>query len=696
MAANIRILYSSLFLYLSLSLLLPGWVSEVQAGQPGEPLLILNITPTGEDVTAVNKIVFQFNRAVVPVGAMERKANEIPITITPEIKGRWRWLNTSTLAYILDDNSTLKPATRYEIEVRPGIKAEDGGTLITPIRRSFITERPKEMHTWFKTWRSPTCPVLRVTFNMPVTKESVEEHIYMHQGWLKEGRVSVRAEIDKTEKDLPDLLPLPGEEGVALVINEDRPEERHLEEVPILKRLYDYVAGYISDLFSDKPQAEKKVAKSENKEAGPQRVWLIMPVKELKENEKVYLRVEPGLETASGTEKGIEDRELVSFDTFPEFTFNGFECYDIKHNRVSINPGDEPSRANLCNPMQPAMLKFSSPVLNSEIRKNVRFKPQVYDPEAEDDGEDEYSQLDRPYLRDQIYYSYIPRLLKAAQDYQVSIPPDLRDEFGRTLKKEININFATDHRPPDYQLTNQIAILEKDLDTDMPIYVTNLDRLHLFYDKITSQGTSSGFTKEIPLPEIRDLSVKLPMKIRDMLENGSGVIVGSVDTSPYIKKWEDYNRFFAEVTPFQVHVKMGHFNTIVWVTDLATGNPVENAEVSIFRASAIRLIDTPEILARSITDSNGIAKLEGLEKLDPATRFIYGSGLTHGMFFTKVEKGRDIALLPMDYNFLMNTYSASHDTVYSTSREKYGYIRAWAQRPRAFTGQGTRSSTRYM
>jgi uncharacterized protein YfaS (alpha-2-macroglobulin family) len=146
-----------------------------------------------------------------------------------------------------------------------------------------------------------------------------------------------------------------------------------------------------------------------------------------------------------------------------------------------------------------------------------------------------------------------------------------------------------------------------------------------------------------------------------MLGNKSGVIAGSVDTSPYIKKWEDYNRFLAEVTPFQVHVKMGHFNAIVWVTDLATGNPVENAEVSIYRSSLSRLTDRPEILTSGTTDLNGIAKLDGLEKLDPANRFIYGSGMTHGMFFTKVEKGRRWRF-SHGLQLSHNSYSASNYT----------------------------------
>jgi uncharacterized protein YfaS (alpha-2-macroglobulin family) len=678
MAAKFRILLSLLFI--SMAFILPGHPLPAQQAQTGQPLLILNITPSGEEVPTANRIVFQFNRAVVPVGAMDRKASEIPITITPEVKGRWRWLNSSTLALILDNDSPLKPATRYEIEVRPGIKAEDGATMISTVRRSFITERPKVVHAWFKTWRSPTHPVVRVTFNMAVTKESIEEHLYMHQGWLKEGRVKVKAEPDRTEKVLPDILPLPGEDDIALVIDKDDTET---EKEPVKDlSLFDKIYNYIAALFTDEPQ------RSENKEkpgpdiTGPDinepgTVWLIAPVKELKEDEEVYVRVEPGLEPVTATERGAEERQLLKLHTFPDFHFKGFECYDINDKRIFINPDDSISSGNLCNPMQPAILKFSSPVLNSEIKKNVRFSPLLNNPETDEDGENEYSQLNRPYTRDQLYYSYVPRPLKGAQDYQINIHSSLRDEFGRTLNRGITINFATDHRPPDYQLTNQIAILEKDVDTDMPVYVTNLEKFHICYDKITAQGSSSGLSKELQLPEVRDLSVKLPMKVRDMLGNESGVVTGSVDTRPYIKKWEDYNRFFAEVTPFQVHVKMGHFNTIAWVTELATGKPVPNAEVIIYRSSLNSLADTPEILARGTTGSNGIATLDGLIKLDPAARFIYGYGMTRTMFFTKVEKGADMALLPMDYNFLMNSYSASNYTVYSESREKFGYIRTW-------------------
>ncbi len=91
---------------------LPDAVNS-DTGPPG--LNVVRITPAGTDVPPGRQIVFEFNRAVVPVGRMERDAAEVPITISPETDCQWRWLNTRALACQLDETAALKPATRYDI-----------------------------------------------------------------------------------------------------------------------------------------------------------------------------------------------------------------------------------------------------------------------------------------------------------------------------------------------------------------------------------------------------------------------------------------------------------------------------------------------------------------------------------------------------------------------------------------------------
>ena len=101
---------------------------------------ITRITPSGTDVPAGRQIVFQFDRPMVPLGAMSRKSSEIPITIVPELQCQWRWLNTQTLGCQLNEKEALLPATQYDITVRPGLKALDGTASLK--KRSVTSSRP--------------------------------------------------------------------------------------------------------------------------------------------------------------------------------------------------------------------------------------------------------------------------------------------------------------------------------------------------------------------------------------------------------------------------------------------------------------------------------------------------------------------------------------------------------------------------
>ena len=177
-------------------------------------LKITRITPDGLDVPAARQVVIEFNRPVVPLGRMERTADELPVKITPALNCNWRWLDTSSLSCNLNDADTLAQATTYEVAIEPGIRAEDGVTITEPYRHRFTTERPDVRYSWFKTWKSPGTPVIRVTFNQSVSKESVAGHLYIVETANPKKRISVIAEPDPDDQELPAYLPLPGEKAV--------------------------------------------------------------------------------------------------------------------------------------------------------------------------------------------------------------------------------------------------------------------------------------------------------------------------------------------------------------------------------------------------------------------------------------------------------------------------------------------------
>ena len=199
-----------------------------------------------------------------------------------------------------------------------------------------------------------------MTFNQPVSKRSVEDHLFIQIGWQKENRVNVKAEPDEKVKETPVFLPLPGEHIILVT-----PQQKDESAPPLKKSIFARIFKSIARFFTERSLDDKEKKPGQNS-IETRRVWLIAPEKELPEDASISLRVEPGLESALGPEKGIGKRELLAFATFPEFEFNGAVCFDNNDNRITVNNDRDLSNRNLCNPMRSVMLEFSSPVINSE------------------------------------------------------------------------------------------------------------------------------------------------------------------------------------------------------------------------------------------------------------------------------------------------------------------------------------------
>lgn len=109
------------------------------------------------------------------VGPDERRADEVAVQIEPALPCHWRWLNVSALACQLDADQALLPATRYRVTVAAGFAAADGARLARQVVHEFVTERPRLEQAYVSAWRGPGSPVLRLQFNLPVTRQSVEQ-----------------------------------------------------------------------------------------------------------------------------------------------------------------------------------------------------------------------------------------------------------------------------------------------------------------------------------------------------------------------------------------------------------------------------------------------------------------------------------------------------------------------------------------
>ncbi len=628
----------NLFLILPLFIIsaIFAWAQENQPEQASPtPLKIIRITPEGNDVPSVKQIVIEFNRPVVPIGVMERKQDDIPITITPQANCNWIWLNTRSLACNLNEKDELKKATKYSITVKPGIKAEDGATIEKNHDHSFITLRPDVSYVSISKYLGPGTPEFRVYFTQPVTFDSVAKSIHVKPK-------------DSSEKYSIDVKPDPHDNG-------------------------------------------RKTA------------WLISPRKELPPGSKAALILDHGLTAIDGKERSVQSRSLLEFATFPEFKILGVKCYDNNNHNLLITPDDKDVDTKLCNPLLPIRISFSSPVLYSQIKSHLKITSENgsdKDNKTAWEEREDYSRLNSTYYEGGTFDISLPSVGKANTSYTIrtvtekpgffksvwnwlkslfsaGVKYGIEDEFGRTLDKEVEITFRTDNRKPNFEIIHRKAVLEKNADSEVPLYVNNLESIKFNYRSLTASGAKQSQISEQKIPKVENIQFAIPMGIREMLGGKSGAVYGYLETSPDTGKGNRDKRLFAQVTPFQVQVKLGHFSTLVWVTDLTSGKPVEGAKITAYIGILNELPGAGNTLASATTNKDGIALMPGTVELDPKLKHSYIYDDKYSSIFFRVDKGGDIALLPITYDFEISSYSVSNYNVYEETVEKYGHISTW-------------------
>ena len=101
------------------------------------PLEILRVSPEG-DVPIAPHLSVTFSQPMVAVTSNEDlSAAQVPVKISPQPQGKWRWLGTKTLLF--DPAVRFPMATSYSAEIPAGTKSATGGALGAAKRWTFST-----------------------------------------------------------------------------------------------------------------------------------------------------------------------------------------------------------------------------------------------------------------------------------------------------------------------------------------------------------------------------------------------------------------------------------------------------------------------------------------------------------------------------------------------------------------------------
>ncbi|MGD9124974.1 MAG: alpha-2-macroglobulin family protein, partial [Desulfarculaceae bacterium] len=185
---------------LTLCLLAP--LASAQAFAQG--LEVISILPQGR-VERITQVVVRFNLAMIPLGTGPGPSP--PLEIRPLPKGRYRWLDTHTLSYILD--RPLSGASRLLIKVPAGARSLSGAVLAKTKKAQAFTPEiaavrilPQPKHPL-----GPR-PEIKLVLNQPVDLQSLVQRTWFIAGGRRFPAEVSQGQLPRWERRLPHLARL--------------------------------------------------------------------------------------------------------------------------------------------------------------------------------------------------------------------------------------------------------------------------------------------------------------------------------------------------------------------------------------------------------------------------------------------------------------------------------------------------------
>ncbi len=108
-------------------------------------LEVIRYSPEG-DVELAPDLSVTFSHPMVAVTSQEGAAQTVPVQLTPNAEGKWRWLGTKTLMF--DTTKRFRMATKYTARVPAGTKSATGQTLAKDVVWTFTTPPPKMIQNY--------------------------------------------------------------------------------------------------------------------------------------------------------------------------------------------------------------------------------------------------------------------------------------------------------------------------------------------------------------------------------------------------------------------------------------------------------------------------------------------------------------------------------------------------------------------
>lgn len=602
-------------------------------------LQVLRVSPSGENAHLDSEINITFSEDMTELGKMELSV--VPdIQITPKIMCEWRWLDLRNLVCSPERHSKLLAASEYTVTIGTGISSHAKEKLKAPYTAKFTTIRPRIINSYqlgLQEWNSPVRPKSYLTANMDISSVSLRKNLELR----------LKSDPKKTykfslQKDLN------YQNRWTLEPSEDLPREA--EYTIFVKK------GLATDGLGN-----------------------LTSINDFSRDEKTapYFRIEQVECVQSETaQSGYNSNDYGDYGYDEDYNQGRNNFNFIEHSIDEIKKANEQGKPFLsCLPHRPKYLRFSIPVIPESVYKQITIAPNP----AGDSGVDPFSDASNYSMK---YFSTkieLPKVLRAKTLYEFDLS-QIRNVFDEPLEGVQKMALEFLPRSPMLKILHTDAVIESQIETDVPILVTNQDQIKVKYNTWSAKGIQENQEKTYQIEKLEDASYYYPLGVKELLGMQSGLVEYGLEAKNYSKVG---SFFAAQVTPYQVTLKLGHYNSLVWVMDLSTGRPVSAAKIELLKRSGTN------ILKSSVqTNNDGLASFEGFISLD---KTIVNALSSHNRtdFYLKVQKGDDVAFLPLRPSYYSVNDHSYYRTVYNYARPEFGHLKIWGTTPQGIYKLGS-------
>jgi len=545
-------------------------VDVQQEPLPGaESLAVVAARPQGLIRGEVRPTV-TFNKPVKSLMQVEEQRagdKEKPFAeISPPLEGEWRWLGSASAEFV--PSKVVPLSNHFVVTVKKGLKALDGTALENDYVFTFDTPAlelqevgPYRNFRWLK-----PDDELRLVFNQPVANTDLEALVKLTvEGEPRPWTVKV-----KSRKS----------------IQEEKREAAEAAKKEGRRPPTDY--EYMSD--------------DERGYRNHQTRYVLVPERKFPLERAVKLELPASLHGEQGPAPMVK-AETIGWETYGPLIID----------TIAFCGGDDGCAHG------PLQISTSNEIELESLKSRLKITPAV---ELDWESAQTWAPTGQ-YESGSPPHATIPGKFKPGTQYRVEISPGVTDVFKQATTAASSADPRTNDLSPALVTGPYLGLIEasKDAPPRLPLEVSNLKSIDVELWNLTDPAEivpallekgraqflkrSSDFNETQALKYPKNVARVHPIELSKVFgDKKTGIAIVNVKNQDVRYPPKDGWTLLAQVTDLAAHVKIGPKKSVVWVTRLSTGAPVEGADVSLYDDAAAKLW-------AGQTDKDGLADVPG-------------------------------------------------------------------------------------